>query len=997
MNKFLTKIAGAVACLAMAIGVGVGVASKQARPTYADPEVSTLTFTSACGGSGTANDGAVWTVTSDGTESTFDGTKGIHYGTSSAQVKYIQLSTDDISGTISKVVVNASTANGVTASVSVKIGDAAFGGAAQSLTSSAANYTFNGSASGEIVVRVEKPSKAAKAIYCKSIAVTYSTGGGQQPASTVQSVTINNAPQSTVTGVNVGSDGPLLTASATMRTGEDVPAFTWASDNENAVKVNASTGALQYIGNGTAHITATASLPAGDEAGDTNIGTVTITTSNLKGSSTNPFTVSEALAVAEATGTTATTYDCYTSGIVSRVKTDESYNSQFGNKIFWISADGSANNELEAYHCLYLNGQQMSEAQFNSIEANDNVTIVGKLVTYNSTKEYAQGCYLTEHTKPALPRVSITENSQSIAAGETLTLHATVENPVQNYSVTWESGDNSILTVESTGELTALVTAGNNGGSTTVRAKMLNGSSEVVTTSSPITITVTVPLLSNGDTIIFYYDTNYLTDINISSNTHYGNRTETKGDAVIYTVEAGSAEGSFAFSYEGSYLYWNSGNSLDYSDSITSNSSWNVSGASLTNCSIVNVNTSTRSLRYNSGSPRFACYEGTQQPVSIEKVEAPQVDTVSATLEDKTYYEGSKLLASDFTLTVTWTEGKADTHPTSGFTWTVNGVEDGDLASGNNTIVVTYSGVQSDSFQVSATAQTPNMYLANAESFATISGTEVSNASTITFANLGLTNGEEYTDPFEIGSMATAIFSSGSKYYTTGSGMRIYAAGTLTISAISEPITKIEFTWSGNYKPDSYTVSVGTYNKTTSIWTGDASNSITLTNGDSGQWRLQAIRVVCGADELVVNDLTLRFGVSIPVTDWNAINANENWEITDYGVMVFRTDAEHVESAPTPKSLYDINRAYVSWMHKGSGVAPTARDDKYAFSGRVNYTDGDSTYYASYMCAQAYIVVNGTDFYPVGQFMKKSVKTLAANVSSDCTNLSSSALAILAA
>lgn len=136
-------------------------------------ETSTLTFTTACNGSGTADDNVSWTVTSDGSESNFDNTKGIHYGTSSASVQYITLSTSDISGTITQVKVNASTASGVSATVSVTVGGSAFGGDAQSLTTSAADYTFTGSASGSIVVTITKPSSATKAIYCKSVAVTY--------------------------------------------------------------------------------------------------------------------------------------------------------------------------------------------------------------------------------------------------------------------------------------------------------------------------------------------------------------------------------------------------------------------------------------------------------------------------------------------------------------------------------------------------------------------------------------------------------------------------------------------------------------------------------------------------------------------------------------------------------------------------------------------------------------------------------------------------------
>lgn len=152
-------------------------------PVEGEPTTSTLTFTEkyATGGA-TSSGGEEWTVTSDGTESNFDDTKGIHYGTGSAAVQYIKLTTDDFaSGTITKVVVNASTASGVSATVSVTVGGEAFGGDPQSLSSSATNYTFTGSAAAdEIVVTITKPSNATKALYCKSIAVTYVESSGTQ-------------------------------------------------------------------------------------------------------------------------------------------------------------------------------------------------------------------------------------------------------------------------------------------------------------------------------------------------------------------------------------------------------------------------------------------------------------------------------------------------------------------------------------------------------------------------------------------------------------------------------------------------------------------------------------------------------------------------------------------------------------------------------------------------------------------------------------------------
>lgn len=134
-------------------------------------KTSTLTFTDECNGSGTADDGVTWTVTSDAAESTFDNTKGVHYGTGSKAVSYLRLVTDDIQGDISKIVVNASGASETTAKLKVTVGGEDFG-EVKTLSSTATSYTFEGSASGEVVILISQTS-AKKAIYCKSIAVTY--------------------------------------------------------------------------------------------------------------------------------------------------------------------------------------------------------------------------------------------------------------------------------------------------------------------------------------------------------------------------------------------------------------------------------------------------------------------------------------------------------------------------------------------------------------------------------------------------------------------------------------------------------------------------------------------------------------------------------------------------------------------------------------------------------------------------------------------------------
>lgn len=150
-------------------------------------ETSNLVFTAKYATQGgNADDGKTWVVTSDAAaESNFDSNKGIHYGTGtsgSGEVQYLTLTNSNFTvGRITKVEVNASTASGVTATVGVTVGGVQFGGNPQSISSSAVPdnpYTFNGdAAAGTIVVDIRKPSNATKALYCKSIVVTYTVPG----------------------------------------------------------------------------------------------------------------------------------------------------------------------------------------------------------------------------------------------------------------------------------------------------------------------------------------------------------------------------------------------------------------------------------------------------------------------------------------------------------------------------------------------------------------------------------------------------------------------------------------------------------------------------------------------------------------------------------------------------------------------------------------------------------------------------------------------------
>lgn len=105
-----------------------------------------------------------------------------------------------------------------------------------------------------------------------------------------------------------------------------------------------------------------------------------------------------------------------------------------------------------------------------------------------------------------------------------------------------------------------------------------------------------------------------------TTSTIYGLKADyTDNPAATFVLEvvAGSEAGSFAFkTSDGAYLCWTSGNSLKTSTSVDANSSWTVTfeGGTTT---IRNVADSKRILQYNTSSPRFACYTGTQKNADI--------------------------------------------------------------------------------------------------------------------------------------------------------------------------------------------------------------------------------------------------------------------------------------------------------------------------------------------------------------------------------------------
>lgn len=190
--------------------------------------------------------GVAWTLSGTGGDywGYTNDTKGHQFGSSNSPYTSMTFSTSGIEGVITQIIINTSGASDTNANLRVKVGGVDFGSQV-SLTSNANEYTFEGSASGTISFNYSQTSK--KAIYIKSITVTYTPTGG-----TVKETQKLSFSQAEYAVVLDGSDfaEPVLTGAKT--------AVAYSSNNTAVAEVDETTGEVAIVGEGTTKITATA-------------------------------------------------------------------------------------------------------------------------------------------------------------------------------------------------------------------------------------------------------------------------------------------------------------------------------------------------------------------------------------------------------------------------------------------------------------------------------------------------------------------------------------------------------------------------------------------------------------------------------------------------------------------------------------------------------------------------------------------------------------------
>ena len=301
---------------------------------------------------------------------------------------------------------------------------------------------------------------------------------------------------------------------------------------------------------------------------------------------------------------------------------------------------------------------------------------------------------------------------------------------------------------------------------------------------------------------------------------------------------------------------------------------------------------------------------------------------------------------------------------------------------------------------------TPTTYLNSASSFAAIYGTESTSeqakTGSVTFSALNLSNGVQYSEPFNIDDgAATVTFAGGAhdgKYYNTGSGIRTYSGGTITIDSL-KTITGIKFTWSGSgYKPTSSdVVNTGTYDVSSNTWTG-STNTVVLTRPTADDhWRLQKVEVTYLGEATSVSSVALRFGAKFEKDVWD--DMAEEFAVKDYGIMLFKRLENSTIPNLTVKQAYEDGKT-LAIVRKGSGTAPYLDTDsnKYIFNAKVNIS---SSNYELVIVAAPFVVVEdseGNEQYYFLEQLEYSVKTLAQHYLGDSSYeyLSQDALGVLA-
>lgn len=972
MKKIFTKLIGVTLGLAMAVGVGVGVAAGNRAAMGLDADSEAISIGDIADANEWANDTAYksWSLNSYISITTAGTGNNGKYYTSNKSWRLYEAS----NGALTLSGVSGVNLSSVTFTYTNSNNGVLYKGennytSGTEILISGQSYSFDG-------VKHSSGTKNGN-IQITNISITYSAPG----SATISSISLSgNMTKTSYTTVDSWSNAGLTPTVTMSDSSQYTGSVAWT--------YSPTTPAAAVVANSNdevSELTVTATATAGGKSAS----------KATTGINVSYATVAQLTAATPAEGVLA---GVIAKGIVSQVD-EVSVNN--GNATYWISDDGSTTNQYNVYR-----GKKLGNTDFTNssdIQVGDNVLVYGNVTNYNGTKKQFQaGNYILKFDRPASsdPSIVINETNFTTKVGDAdVQLSANAQNVPDGGEVLWSSGTTSVATVTSEGLVHAVAA-----GSSEITAKIVDSELNVVASNS-ITVSVVEDALADGDTFVIkatYSEQNYyLTGVE----SNIGTVNTNSSDAMIFTAIEGATAGQFQFKNGSNYLKSVNSNNLNITNNDEDTSTLWTALNNGSGTVIESVSYTGRKLQYNHNSDpgdntknRFACYTSVQTAISIEMVIAPEVDSVTVYGDSTADAKNALSITKDFLYEVTYVDplnpgngaisvavlNSSDEEEGASVTSAPDGSSFSVTFTASDTYTIAVTSVENPAKSDSTSITVSNIYVPPvpvSHDFDLYNDDTLVEGDYIIFNDGAVMNNTIDSDRAQYEEATPAdnkistddasiiwhIAPAGNYFtiYNAEVGKYLASTGAKNKAQLFEDGSDDKSLWSFSGSDGSYEF-VNKQNATNEVNANLRKNGTygfacygTGTGSALSLYRLNDIDAyLSNASSIAtLTDDILRLGSSVSVETWNSIAATA--EVTDYGVMVYKTDSEAKITSETPvEDAYRAGEVLPAIARKGSGTAPTAVDGNCEFTVRMRVSNPDTIF-----CSASFMVVGGQYYF----------------------------------
>lgn len=190
---------------------------------------------------------------------------------------------------------------------------------------------------------------------------------------------------------------------------------------------------------------------------DSGLGSATYAIVDHAGTEAEPFSVADARNILTVFPS-RTFENVYVSGIVSQV---DSYNSTYHSITYWISDDGTTNNQFEVYSGKGLDGESFSSK--DDLVEGSSVTVKGTIKKYNNTFEFDLNSEIVALEEPVYPIINADETLMLEHDATSGSIEYSITNPADGVNLTATPSANWISNIIVGAEVVTFTTTANEG------------------------------------------------------------------------------------------------------------------------------------------------------------------------------------------------------------------------------------------------------------------------------------------------------------------------------------------------------------------------------------------------------------------------------------------------------------------------------------------------------------------------------------------------------